>query len=234
MGLLDGYSDPQQFAASGGLLGRLLSLQPQYAENQQGAGFSQPSPIPPTSAPVAWPSPTSAASGQPPSASQTSEPDLHPQYQALRPILGDFNAMLATVHPEVGQSLIAQATANQPRENAANVVQAGYRLGGIPLPFPQPAPGPQPQIPMPAIPDWWKVGARILQLLPRVALGLGGGGDNDDCKEEKKKAREICVEAYANGWKSDFDVGPYKTPWTIDDCMRGLISERCGGNRVDK
>ena len=35
--------------------------------------------------------------------------DLHARYQALRPLLGDENAMLAIVHPEVGKSLIAQA-----------------------------------------------------------------------------------------------------------------------------
>jgi hypothetical protein len=39
--------------------------------------------------------------------------DLHSQYQALRPMLGDRNAMLATVYPEVRQALIAQALAGQ-------------------------------------------------------------------------------------------------------------------------
>ncbi len=39
--------------------------------------------------------------------------DLHAQFQALRPLLGDRNATLAIVHPEVGRSLIAQALAGQ-------------------------------------------------------------------------------------------------------------------------
>ena len=39
--------------------------------------------------------------------------DLGAQYQALRPVLGDRNAMLAIVHPEAGRTMIAQALAGQ-------------------------------------------------------------------------------------------------------------------------
>jgi len=39
--------------------------------------------------------------------------DPHARYQALRPLLGDRNAMLAIVHPEFGRALIAQALADQ-------------------------------------------------------------------------------------------------------------------------
>jgi hypothetical protein len=41
--------------------------------------------------------------------------DLNARYQALRPVLGDRNAMLAIVHPELGQTLMAQALARQPK-----------------------------------------------------------------------------------------------------------------------
>jgi hypothetical protein len=37
--------------------------------------------------------------------------DMHSQYQALRPLLGDHNAMLAVIHPETGRALMAQALA---------------------------------------------------------------------------------------------------------------------------
>ena len=114
MGLLDGYSDPQVFADSGGMLGRLLSLRPDLAQNQQhDAGLDHPPAIPqaPPLAPAPWPA--SAISGPTPFAPQPAAQDLHSQYQALRPLLGDYGAMLATVHPEVGQSPIAQALANQ-------------------------------------------------------------------------------------------------------------------------
>jgi len=175
MGLLDDYYDPQQFADSGGLLGRLLSLQPQLGQNQPGAGFDQPASAPrtPTPAPLSWP--TSLDGGQTPSVSQPPAPDLHSQYQALRPILGDRDAMISTVHPEAGKTLIAQALANQPRDSAGNVAQAGYRLGGIP--FPPVTPVPPPQIPMPPVGDWLKAaGSSWWQLQKYMYSRLAGGG----------------------------------------------------------
>jgi len=39
MGLFDGYFDPQQFGEGGGLLGRLLALQPMQGLYQPDAGF---------------------------------------------------------------------------------------------------------------------------------------------------------------------------------------------------
>jgi hypothetical protein len=232
MGLFDGYVDPEQFRDSGGLLGRLLSLQPQQGQFQPGAGFDQPQFAPQTPVPVPPPWPNMQAYGQTPSAPPPPAPDLHSQYQALRPILGDRNAMLATVHPEAGQTLIAQALAGSQRDNTAKVVQAGYRLGGIP--FPPMAPVPPPPIPVPAIPDWWKAAGPILR---RVFSGVaGGGGDGEyDCEKERKKALEICSQLYD---KSVYDTGPYRNPsgrpWNLQDCMRGFMSERCGGNATDK
>jgi len=85
--------------------------------------------------------------------------------------------MLATVSPDAGKPLIAQALTGQQPNNNANVIQAGFRLGGIPLPFPPPIP-PSP-IPMPEIPDWMKAAGAILQLFQR-SIGIGGGGGNDD------------------------------------------------------
>lgn len=72
----------------------------------------------------------------------------------------------------------------------------------------------------------------------RDTVGTSGSAADDGCDDEIRKAREICIDAYANGWKSDHDVGPYRKPgggrWTPQDCMRGLISERCGGNLIDR
>jgi hypothetical protein len=48
MGLFDGYSDPEQFRDSGGLLGRPLSLQPQQGQYQPDAGFDQTLLVPQT------------------------------------------------------------------------------------------------------------------------------------------------------------------------------------------
>jgi hypothetical protein len=124
----------------------------------------------------------------------------------------------------------------------------GVRGIGIPVPIPSKDPGQIPQIPMPNIPDWWKAIGALLQLYPRITSGLGGGGgennDDDDCKEEIRKSRQTCVDAFAAGWngdyskwKSDYGTGPYSKPgggrWTIQDCAQGFKSERCGGNPVD-
>jgi hypothetical protein len=95
MGLFDGYFDPDQFGNGGGLLGRLLALQRQQGRYQPGESFDRA-----------------------PSVPQPSSPDLHSQYQALRPLLGDRNAMLAAISPSVREALIAQALAN--RQNPAN------------------------------------------------------------------------------------------------------------------
>jgi len=95
--------------------------------------------------------------------------------------------------------------------------------------------------PVPSGTDWQTETERaIMRLwnLGRDAIGAIGSAGDDGCAEEIRKAREICVEAFANGWRSDHNVGPYRKPgggrWTIQDCMRGLTSERCGGNLLDK
>jgi hypothetical protein len=87
--------------------------------------------------------------GQAPSVPQPPGQDLHAQYQALPPMLGDRNAMLANVHPEIRQTLIAQALAGQqqpgqtsgpaPTSGGSGVTQQAQTLA-------QPA-QPQPQTP---------------------------------------------------------------------------------------
>jgi len=62
MGLFDSYFDPEQFQDSGGLLGRLLSLQPQQGQYQPAAGFSSQAdsasaPAQPTATPLPVPRP---------------------------------------------------------------------------------------------------------------------------------------------------------------------------------
>jgi len=227
MGLFDGYFDPQQFGEGGGLLGRLLALQPMQGLYQPDAGFD-----PQVSAgngqagaalmplPLPMPRPTLPANGpavdprtpdygqsqkipvddyqmpqfgradvlqaaqQPPdlgdrpsagfqswahtpvgspiaalangiagvSPGQRTDPanlaqqimqpridsadntrqDLNSQYQALRPFLGDHDAMLAIVHPEIGRALIAQALAGRPIPgNTDNANPAGNDQAGL-------------------------------------------------------------------------------------------------------
>jgi hypothetical protein len=74
--------------------------------------------------------------------------------------------------------------------------------------------------------------------------GGGWGGNEEDCKKEYKRALELCVDAFSNGfrgdgkrWKSDYDTGPYSkesgTKWDVRDCMRGHMSKRCLGNEYE-
>ena len=55
----------------------------------------------------------------PASAAGNPSQDLHAQYQALRPILGDRNAMLAVIDPRAGQTMVAQALDGSNRSGAA-------------------------------------------------------------------------------------------------------------------
>jgi hypothetical protein len=111
MGLFDGFVDPEQFGEGGGLLSRLLALQPQQGQYQAGAGFDPPPSVPqsPALQPTPWPNLYSQALPD----AQPAAPNLTSQFQALRPVLGDHDAMLATVNPDVGKTLIAQALADQ-------------------------------------------------------------------------------------------------------------------------
>jgi hypothetical protein len=193
-------------------------MQGQY---QPSAGFDQTPPAPQMSVLQPTPSPSlpdySASAGEP-----TAAPDLHSQYQSLRPVLGDQNAMLATVNPEIGKTLIAQALANQQSGDSANVVPAGYRLGGIPIP-PMGPPPPPPRIPVPAIPDSWKAAWILLQLYPSIVSGLarGGGDDGDNRKEEIRELafpnwNELSKQQMASrkgGGRSDAEDDPDPDVW---------------------
>lgn len=152
------------------------------------------------------------------------------------------------------------------------------RTSGLGGPMPPPSTTSPPSIPMPPMPEAWRVFGPLLMLhpellrerlfgergesrdghtnanqssasvsasksaaespqaYPRVAPAFGEG--DRDCKEEIREAREICTDADAAGWKGEYGTGPYKNPrgkpWDIEDCVRGRVSERCGGNRYDR
>lgn len=223
----DGYGSPQ-----GGLLGRLRALQAEQSGRDtlpqpQDPNFRQLS-----RAPIV---------NRPPDANAPyrSNNQSSPSY----PSVGSGSSLDALgVLPQsagVPGAYGKLATRWLPPSPTAPNVPLGRSGRGMPIPPPPMAPGSLPPVSMPAIPDWWKSAGAILQILPRISYGMGGGGnDEDDCKDEIRRAREICTEAFANGWKGDYGLGPYKAasgePWSIQDCMRGRISERCGGNPVDR
>lgn len=106
MALLDSYLAPRQFGEGGGLLGRLLALQQQQSQYRPGAGFAGSAPAPQTAQQTPW---ANLPGDEPSSDEQTGAPSLNSQYRALRSVLGDHNAMLATVDPNARKALVAQA-----------------------------------------------------------------------------------------------------------------------------
>jgi hypothetical protein len=86
--------------------------------------------------------------GQAASVPQPPGQDPHSQYLALRPMLGDRNAMLAAVYPELRQTLIAQAQPGQTYEPALTSGVSGVtQQAQTQTPPAQPAPQTQPQQP---------------------------------------------------------------------------------------
>jgi hypothetical protein len=78
-------------------------------------------------------------------------------------------------------------------------------------------------------------GARLAPSLAGRPAGGSGGGNDDDCKKEWKDAADYC---------SELDDIPRNSPrWTRElkrvfggnmmRCMRGQVSQRCGGSKVD-
>jgi len=224
------YGSPQ-----GGLLGRLIALQEEQSRYQPYPGDVGQAPLEP----------------QNPNFRKLSRVDVRPQ-GAVAPSDPANDQSNSSYSPGVD---LAFDPSSKPAQGAGMFGIPGYMpappwgvpvAGGVPLPFPgmrgRPfplppmGPGSIPTIPMPHIPDWLKAIGQGVQVFPRMFLG--GGGDDEDCKEEVKKAREECTEAFASGWKGEYGLGPYRAPgaksWTIQDCMRGRISERCGGNPWDR
>ena len=71
-------------------------------------------------------------SGQRTDPSANPQQDLNSQYQALRSVLGDHNAMLAIVHPEVGRELIAQALGRQTSSGDTGDTAPGNKASSTP------------------------------------------------------------------------------------------------------
>jgi hypothetical protein len=280
MALLDGYFAPRQFGEGGGLLGRLLALQAQQDQYQPATGFAASASAPQAAQQIAWPNPP--VDGLP-SGEQAGAPNLNSQYRALRSVLGDHKAMLATVNPESRKALVAQALAGQ------QGFHTGDNGGGAPVvsdAFPDPVrPGSQyagrADVARAAIKGGKALFDAIAATLGKIILDnqkAGGPGSDPekipkikdpgsiapeipsvptiedpgsiapyespaaqpaepdpDCKQEREDALKICSEP----WKdSHYDTGPYPTesgrPWTMSDCMKGFMHQRCGGNLTDK
>ena len=101
--------------------------------------------------------------------------------------------------------------------------QSAPMLGPAPLPLPLPpiaTPGSKENQ------EWVKWIGKLLRNLGRSLPGSGPG-----CDQEWIDARKTCSDELAKPNPSRQITGGYSDP---QDCARGLVSERCGGNRVDR
>ena len=120
------------------------------SQPQPDAGFDQPPSAPQTPGSAPPFPPIVRNGGQPPSVPQPPGQDPHSQYQALRPMLGDRNAMLATVYPEVRQALIAQALAGQQQPGQTSEPAPTGGVSGVTQQAQTPTQPAQPQPQQPA------------------------------------------------------------------------------------
>ncbi len=155
----DDYSlvpvDYDPFAADGPIQQARTQL---ASQPQPNGGFDQPPSAPQTPGSALPLPPIVPNGGQAPSVPQPPGQDPHSQYLALRPMLGDRNAMLATVYPELRQTLIAQALAGRQQPGQTSEPATAGGVSGVtqqaqtqPQSPPPLAPAGQPDVGAPAI-----------------------------------------------------------------------------------
>jgi len=170
---------------------------------QPDAGFDQPPSAPQTAGSAPPLSPIVPNDGQGPSVPQPPGQDLHSQSQALRPTLGDRNAMLATVYPEIRQTLIAQALAGQQRPGQTSEPAPTGHVSGVTQPAQtqtqpaQPQPQTQPQQPATGAgqPD---AGAPAADDGPSGSGGVGIGPTGGAPNPDQGAAKAAPFGGYAN------------------------------------
>src|SRR5262249_16514270 len=98
---------------------------------------------------------------------------------------------------------------------------------------------PRPSLPMPVAPDLWSEWRRhsrqgykgLIDAWQRLfSVGTGGGNYDPDGDKEREEARELCKEELLKPNPSRGITGGYRD---VENCARGHVSERCGGNKVD-
>jgi hypothetical protein len=103
-----------------------------------------------------------------------------------------------------------------------------------PMPWPTPTPSPTPPT-LPGFEEWLKDANKGLDGLFSFfkSRGLSSAGDPNGpgCKKEWETARKNCAD-----WITQSDPPPGVTAGykDIEDCARGVVSERCGGNQYER
>lgn len=96
-----------------------------------------------------------------------------------------------------------------------------------PMPSPMPIPVPLPPIVIPGSKENQEWVERARRLLRDWGRSVPGGGP--DCDQEWNDARRMCNDELAKPNPNRSITGGYANP---EDCARGLVSERCRGNKV--
>jgi hypothetical protein len=192
--------DYDPFAADGPMPPARTQL---ASQPQPNAGFDQPPSVPQTPGSALPLPPIVPNDGQGPSVPQPPGQDLHSQYQALRPTLGDRNAMLATVYPEVRQTLIARALAGRqqpgqtseptPAGGVSGVTQQAQAQPQSPQPL-APSGAGQPDVGAPAIGG----GPSGSQGSDGLSPGGNGAGGGPNPTSDQSGAEPRPFSGYAN------------------------------------
>ena len=171
------------------------------SQPQPNAGFDQPPSAPQTPGSAPPLPPIVPNGGQAPSVPQPPGQDLHSQYQALRPMLGDRNAMLATVHPELRQTLIAHALAGRQQPGQTSEPAPTGGISGVTQQA-QTQPQTQPQAPGAGQPE---VGAPAAGADPSgsVGGGIGSTGGAPNPTLDRGAAKAAPFGGYANPTPTD-------------------------------
>ena len=97
---------------------------------------------------------------------------------------------------------------------------------------------PGPGLPAPFPPDVWEPWRRnsregiqgLIDAWQRLFSRSAEGSYDPDCDQEWKEARELCKEELAKPNPSRGMTGGHRD---VENCARGHVSQRCGGNRFD-
>jgi hypothetical protein len=112
--------------------------------------------------------------------------------------------------------------------HAAAVIPAGYQIGATPWWAPVPPPdvfNPRREHASKGLLGLYKF------FFDRGPYPSGANRNGPGCKEEWDAAREDCAEELSKPNPNRRFTGGYRN---VEDCARGHVSERCGGNPIDR
>ena len=102
-----------------------------------------------------------------------------------------------------------------------------------PVPAPFPLPFPLPPVAIPGTPENQAFSDSVISLY-KTLKKIWSREYDEDCKKEWQAARLICLDMIRRGARTRGRRGITGGYQEVEDCARGLVSVRCGGNAVDR